>query len=102
MLTHILTQRWSFLVTSGIAFLPAYIQDAVTVEFTDFSKPIFAKDLLRLIILIFILVPLTMMGLGIFALYAVLLVYFLPWGSMRQIGRETWEHRKELKTPQNS
>jgi len=97
MLTHILTQRWSFLITSGIAHLPAYVHDAVTVEFTDFSKPIFAKDLLRMIILIFILVPLTMGGLGILALYAVLLVYFLPWGSIRQIARQARSTIQEMR-----
>ncbi len=88
MLNHILTQRWPFLVASGIAHLPAYVHDAVTVEFTDFSKPIFARDLLRMVILIFILVPLTMVGLGILALYAILFVYFLPWSSIRQITRQ--------------
>jgi len=85
-ISHIIARSWSFLVVSGISLLPTYIQDALTVNFTDFSKPIFARDLLRMIVLIFLLVPLTLAQLGVFALYAVLFVYFLPLDSLRQIG----------------
>ncbi|MBC7232141.1 MAG: hypothetical protein H5T68_02710 [Chloroflexi bacterium] len=80
-------QRWSFLLFSGLTLLPDYILDARTVHFTNLSKPLFAKDLLRMIALIFLLVPLTLARLGVFALYPVLLVYFLPWESVRQIVR---------------
>jgi len=83
--THVLVQRWPFLLASWISFLPSYVRDALTVELTDFTKPVFAKDLFRMIVLIFILVPMTLLGLGIFALYPVLLIYFLPWNSVRQI-----------------
>ena len=90
MLSRTLTERWSFLVTSGISLLPAYIRDALTVEFTDFTKPIFARDLLRMIVLIFILVPLVLLRLSFFALYPVLFVYFLPLDSLRQIGGQVY------------
>ena len=46
------------------------------------------ENLLRMVALIFLLVPLILMQSGIFALYAVLFVYFLPWESVRQIGRQ--------------
>ena len=52
-------QRWPFLLTSGLAMLPDYILDARTVNFTDLSKPLFARDMLRMIVLVFILVALT-------------------------------------------
>ena len=80
-------KRWPFLLAAAITTLPDYILDARTVHFTDLSKPLFARDILRMIALIFILVPLTMFEAGILALYAVLLVYFMPWGSLREIGR---------------
>ena len=83
--------RWSFLITSGISLLPVYVQDALTVEFTDFSKPIFARDMLRMIVLIFLLVALVLARLGPFALYVVLFVYFLPLGSLREIGDQIRE-----------
>ena len=87
-------QQWPFLLTSGLAQLPDYILDARTVHFTDLSRPLFVKDLLRMVALIFLLVPLILMQTGIFALYAVLLVYFLPWESVRQIGRRVWNIRR--------
>ena len=78
-IAHAAGGRWPFLLTSGLALLPDYILDARTVNFTDLSKPLFAKDLLRMIVLIFILVPLIMVQAGRFALDAILLVYFFPW-----------------------
>ncbi|MFQ6102515.1 MAG: hypothetical protein ACE5OS_14980 [Anaerolineae bacterium] len=80
-------RRCPFLITSGLATLPHYILDARTVNFTDLSKPLFARDALRMIVLAFILVPLTLMQAGVFALYAILLVYFLPWRSLRHLAR---------------
>jgi len=80
-------QRWVFLLTSGLAMLPDYILDARTVNFTDLSKPLFARDALRMIVLIFILVPLALVEAGVLALYAILLVYFLPWDSLRRLVR---------------
>lgn len=84
-------QRWAFLLTSGLAMLPDYIQDAHTVNFTDLSKPLFARDVLRMIVLVSILVALTMVQAGVFALYAVLLVYFFPWGSWHRLVRRIWK-----------
>ena len=86
-------ERWPFLAAAAISTLPDYILDARTVHFTDLSKPLFTRDGLRMIALIFMLVPLTMLGLGVVALYAVLLVYFTPWASLRQIGRWIKERR---------
>ncbi|MFQ5593547.1 MAG: hypothetical protein ACE5HA_05310 [Anaerolineae bacterium] len=86
-IAHAVRQRWPFLITSGLALLPDYLLDACTVDFTDLGKPLFGKDLLRMLLLIFLLVALTLMQAGVFALYAVLVVYFLPWESVRQIGR---------------
>ncbi|NOX62696.1 MAG: hypothetical protein GXP42_12235 [Chloroflexi bacterium] len=80
-------ERWPFLLAAAINVLPDYILDARTVHFTDLGKPLFVRDIFRMIALIFILVPLTMLEAGLFALYAVLLVYFTPWDSLRQIGR---------------
>ena len=57
-------------------------------DFTDISKPLFARDFFRMMALIFILVPLTMLQAGPFALYVVLLVYFLPWENLRWGGRK--------------
>ena len=92
-IAHATRERWLFLLTSGLALLPEYVLDARTVHFTDLSKPLFAKDLLRMVALIFLLVPLAMLEVGVFALYAVLLVYFLPWRSLREIGRWLWRRR---------
>jgi len=78
-------QRWPFLLFSGISVLPEYILDARTINFTDVGKPLFARDMLRMIILIFLLVEMMLADLGVFALYAILLVYFLPLRSVRQI-----------------
>ena len=89
-IAHAIRQRWIFLVTSGISLLPAYVLDARTVNFTDLSKPLFARDGLRMIVLIFILVLLSLMQAGVFALYAILLVYFLPWSSVRYLVRRLW------------
>ncbi len=86
-IAHAARQRWPFLITSGLAHLPDYVRDACTVDFTDLGKPLFGKDLLRMTFLVFLLMALTLMQAGVFALYAVLLVYFLPWESLRQIGR---------------
>ncbi len=77
-IVHAARQRWTFLVLSGISFLPDYVLDARTVNFTDVSKPLFAPDMLRMIILIFLLVGLTLAQLGHLALYALLFVYFFP------------------------
>jgi hypothetical protein len=79
--------QWSFLLASALAYLPDYILDARTVHLTDLSKPLFGKDLLRMLILIFMLVPLTMIHAGTLALYPILLVYFLPWESLRWLSR---------------
>ncbi len=82
---HAAVERWPFLLFSGISMLPNYILDARTVNFTDVSKPLFARDMLRMIVLIFLLVGMTLAQLGILALYAILLVYFLPLESLRKI-----------------
>ena len=84
-IAHAVRRRWPFLLTSGLAMLPGYILDARTVNFADLSKPLFAKDLLRMVVLVFILMALTMARAGMFALYAVLLVYFLPWEVWRRL-----------------
>lgn len=89
-IAHAARQRWFFLVTSGLALLPDYILDARTVNFTDWGKPLIGKDFLRMVALVFLLVPLTMLQAGLFALYAVLLVYFLPWASLREIAHWLW------------
>jgi len=90
-IAHAARRRWPFLITSGLAHLPDYVLDARTVDFTDLSKPLFGKDLLRMFFLVFLLVALTLVQAGVFALYAVLLVYFLPWASLRQISRAVRE-----------
>lgn len=89
-ITHAARERWPFLLTSGLALLPDYVLDARTVNFTDLSKPLFGHDLLRMIALVFILVALILLQAGVFALYAILAVYFFPWGSWRRIGRRLW------------
>ncbi len=83
--------RWPFLLTSGLAMLPDYILDARTVNFTDLSKPLFARDLLRMIVLVFFLVALTRVHAGMFALYAILLLYFFPWERWRHLVRGIWK-----------
>ncbi len=85
-LSRTLTERWPFLITSGLSQLPAYVRDALSVDSSDFTRFLFVRDLLRMIVLIFILVPLVLFQLGFFALYPVLFVYFLPLDSLRQIG----------------
>ncbi len=84
-ITHAALQRWPFLLFSGVTLLPDYILDARTVHFTDVSKPLFTRDMLRMIILIFLLMGLTLLQLGVFALYPVLFIYFFPIRSLRQI-----------------
>jgi len=79
--------RWSFLLASALAYLPDYVMDARTVNFTDLSKPLFGKDLLRMIVLIFMLVGLSMIDAGRLALYPILLIYFVPWESLRRLGQ---------------
>lgn len=84
-IAHAARDRWPFLILSAITLVPNYVLDARTVNFTDVSKPLFARDMLRMIVLIFLLVPLNLVRLGVFALYAVLFVYFFPLKSLRQI-----------------
>ena len=73
-----------FFFFSAIITLPDYILDARTVHFVDMSSPLFARDGLKMMILIFILTVLTLMEVVSFlALYAILLVYFFPWAAVR-------------------
>ncbi|NOZ50298.1 MAG: hypothetical protein GXP37_09680 [Chloroflexi bacterium] len=83
-IAHAARERWPFLLTSALSYLPIYVMDARTVHLTDLGKPLFGKDLLRMILLIFILVGLTMLRAGGLALYAVLLIYFTPWHTLRR------------------
>ncbi|RME84660.1 MAG: hypothetical protein D6775_04850 [Caldilineae bacterium] len=83
-------ERWWFLITSGFTLLPTYVLDARTVNFTDWGKPMIGKDLLRMVALVFLLVPMAMFEVGIFALYAVLLVYFFPWSVLRYATGRLW------------
>ncbi len=77
--------QYGFLIASGFSLLPRYIQDAFAVSYTNLTKPIFSRELLRMIILIFLLVALSLAQLGMFSIYAVLLVYFLPTKSLRRL-----------------
>jgi len=76
--------NWPFFIFSAITTLPDYILDARTVNFVDMSSPLYAREGFKMMVLIFILTGLTLMEVvGFFALYAILLIYFFPWGAVR-------------------
>ncbi len=92
-MTAALRTRWPFLLTSAITHLPDFILDARTVHFTDLSKPLFTREMFRMIILIFFLMALTMIQAGAFALYVILFIYFWPWQTVRQLVRPLSQRR---------
>ncbi len=76
---YAVVQNWPFLLFSAIHVLPDYILDARTVHLTNLGRPLFARDGLKMYLLIFLLTIMYLLQWGAWAIYAILLIYFFPW-----------------------